>query len=95
MMAVEVLDEVWVMVANKGPTLNGRANPNNVNHEQTKQEALAIHFICCTNDSSYLKHLRNSCLDGNNYFLTTAHNTYNFLQLVYMKMMGKLLGEYG
>jgi hypothetical protein len=47
-----------------------------------REQALAILFICGANAThkTYLTHLRNSFLDGSDYYPSTLHEAYNILQ---------------
>jgi hypothetical protein len=90
---VQVLDEVGVSIAdealvndiavrngNVGP--DGRAIPDDANCASCREMSLAIWFIHGANSNykSYLTHLRNSYLDGNDVYPTTLHEAYNILQ---------------
>jgi hypothetical protein len=85
---VKVLDEVGVTIADESlikavGRANGRpVNPNAVDRAAAKEMALAMRFIRGTNvtHAPYLKHLRNSYLDGNDIYPTTLHGAYNVLQ---------------
>jgi hypothetical protein len=83
------MDEVGVTIADISlisavATGNGRGanNPNNADRESAREQAMAIRFIRGTNAGykSYLTHLRNSFLDGNDNYPTTLHGAYNILQ---------------
>jgi hypothetical protein len=90
---VQVLDEVGVSITNEalvndvmvrngniGP--DGRAIPDDADRASCQEMSLAIRFIRGPNSNykSYLTHLRNSYLDGNNVYPTTLHEAYNILQ---------------
>jgi hypothetical protein len=90
---VQVLDEVSVSIAdealvndvtvrngNVGP--DGKAIPDDANRASCREMSLAIRFIHSANSSykSYLTHLRNSYLDGNDVYPRTRHKAYNILQ---------------
>ena len=84
---VEVLREVGVSVADSAliesvASSNGRRVPNKKDQADAQEQALAIKFIRGTNQqySSYLTHLRNSFLDGNDNYPVTLHAAYNILQ---------------
>jgi hypothetical protein len=62
---------------------NGRAGaPEEANHIAAREQALAIRFIRGTNAKykAYLTHLRNSFLDGSDYYPSSVHTAYNILQ---------------
>jgi hypothetical protein len=62
---------------------NGRAGaPEEADHIAAREQALAICFIRGTNAKykAYLTHLRNSFLDGSDYYPTSVHTAYNILQ---------------
>ncbi len=90
---VQVLDKVGVSIANEklvndiavrngniGP--DGEVIPDDANRASCREMSLAILFIHGVNSNykSYLTHLHNSYLDGNNVYLTTLHEAYNILQ---------------
>jgi hypothetical protein len=91
---VQVLDKVGVSIANEalvndvtvrngnvGP--DGRAIPDDADRASCREMSLAIQFIRSAKNSnykSYLTHLRNSYLDGNDVYLMTLHEAYNILQ---------------
>jgi hypothetical protein len=87
---VKVLEEVGVKaLADKGliksiAAANGRAGaPMKANCAVAREQMLAIQFICGTNAThkAYLTHLRNSFLDGSDYYdPTSVHEAYNILQ---------------
>lgn len=84
---VEVLEQVGVTVEDESlvesiAVNNMRAVPNADDRAAAREQALAIRFIRGTNDryKSYLVHLRNSFLDGNDVYPTTLHQAYNILQ---------------
>jgi hypothetical protein len=56
--------------------------PNNDDQNTAKEEALTIHFICGVNATyaTYLTHIQNSFLDGNNLCPNTVHEALNILQ---------------
>ena len=62
---------------------NGRAGKATADDVETaKQQTLAIRFLRGANSQhqAYLRHLRNSFLDGNDIYPTTLHQAYNTLQ---------------
>jgi hypothetical protein len=90
---VQVLDKVSVSIAdealvndvavrngNVGPS--GEAIPDDADCTSCQEMSLAIRFIHGANSNykSYLTHLRNSYLDGNDVYPTTLHEAYNILQ---------------
>jgi hypothetical protein len=90
---VQVLDKVGVSIAdealvndvavrngNVGP--NGEAIPDDTDRTSCREMSLAIRFIRRANSNykSYLTHLRNSYLDGNDVYPMTLHKAYNILQ---------------
>ena len=85
---VEVLEEVGVTIPDESlvesiAASNGRAGaPVDADWAAAREQALAIRFIRGTNAiyKGYLTHLRNSFLDGANYYPTTLHEAYNILQ---------------
>ena len=84
---VEVLDEVWVTIADEALGQHvaqqyGRDEPVGADYEEAKQIALAIQFIKGTNASHkpYLAHLHNSYLDGLDVYPNTVQEAYNILQ---------------
>ena len=84
---VEVLDEVRVTIPDTAliqhiTEHHGRGVPIVADQEEAKQIALAIQFIKGTNASHkmYLRHLRNSYLDGFDVYPNTVQEAYNILQ---------------
>jgi hypothetical protein len=85
---VKVCEEVGVTIADESlvesiAESNGRANvPEDTNWDAACEQALAIHFIRGVNENhkTYLTHLRNSFLDGSDYYPATLHEAYNILQ---------------
>lgn len=85
---VEVLEEVGVTIADEGLAQSiasgrGRAGePNDDDWASAREQALAIRFIRGTNATyrPYLTHLRNSFLDGSDYYPATLHEAYHILQ---------------
>ncbi len=90
---VQVLDEVGISIAdealvndiavrnsNIGP--DGKAIPDDADCASCREMSLAIRFIRGVNSNykSYLTHLCNSYLDGNDVYPTTLHEAYNILQ---------------
>jgi hypothetical protein len=90
---VQVLDEVSLSIAdealvndiavrngNVGP--DGRAIPDDADRASCREMSLAIRFIRGANSNykSYLMHLRNSYLYGNDVYPMTLHEAYNILQ---------------
>jgi hypothetical protein len=64
-------------------TTNGRAGaPKEGDWAAAREQALAIRFIRGANAThkAYLRHLRNSFLDGSDYYPTALHEAYNILQ---------------
>ena len=83
---VEVLDEVGVTIPNTAlitsiANSHAREEPNNDDHQETKQVALTMHFIRGTNANhcAYLRHLRNSYLDGVDVYPSSVHDAHNIL----------------
>jgi hypothetical protein len=84
----EVIEQVRVTIPDESlmesiAASNGRAGaPKAANWATTREQALAIRFIRGMNDNhkTYLTHLRNSYLDGSNYYPTTLHEAYHILQ---------------
>jgi hypothetical protein len=85
---VKVLEEVGVTIPDESlvesiAAANGRAGaPDEADWTAAREQALAIRFIRGANDShkTYLTHLRNSFLDGTDYYPSTLHEAYNILQ---------------
>jgi hypothetical protein len=90
---VQVLDEVGVSIAdqalinkiaetNGNVNLDGDADPTDADRASACELSLALQFIRGANRNykSYLTHLCNSYLDGNDYYPTTLHEAYNILQ---------------
>ena len=82
---IEVVEEVGVTVADESLKValkNGRVEPNEQDEEEAKEQALVIRFIRGTNHKyrTYLTHLRNSYLNGSDYYPRTLHEAYNILQ---------------
>lgn len=85
---VEVIEEVSMTIPDESLVLsiaadNDRAGaPNNADRAKAHEQALAIHFICGANENhkGYLTHLRNSYLDGTDYYLAMLHEAYHILQ---------------
>jgi hypothetical protein len=90
---VQVLDEVGVSIAdealikkiaetNGNVDPNGDAVPTDTDQALACKLSLALQFIRGANGNykSYLTHLRNSHLDGNDYYPKTLHEAYNILQ---------------
>jgi hypothetical protein len=84
---VEVIEQVGMTIADESlvesiVALNGRAGaPEEADWTAACEQALAIHFVCGANamHKAYLTHLRNSFLDGSNYYPKTLHEAYNIL----------------
>jgi hypothetical protein len=75
-----LVNDVVVRNGNVGP--DGRAIPDDADRTSSREMSLAIRFIRGANSNykSYLTHLRNSYLDGNDVYPTTLHEAYNILQ---------------
>ena len=88
MAQVQVLEEVQVTVEDQAlveqvAATNRRPGvPNNDDCQEARQLSLATRFIRGTNaqHQEYLRHLRNSYLDGQDHYPTTVHQAYNILQ---------------
>jgi hypothetical protein len=83
----EVLEQVGVTIEDKSlveliACNNLRAVPNQDDRNTAREQALAIRFIRGTNDGykSYMAHLCNNFLEGNDNYPTTLHHTYKILQ---------------
>ena len=82
---VAVMDEMGVQlydqrVAEQYATEGNRTNPNANDYRKARDSALAIRFIRgARNGQKYYKHLRNSYLDSNNVYPSSAHVAYNIL----------------
>ena len=84
---VEVLNEVGITIedealAEEVAAENGRVEPNDEDQREARDQELAIHFIRGTNmqHKGYLRHLRNSYLDGTDNYPRTIHEAYNILR---------------
>jgi hypothetical protein len=90
---VQVLDEVGVSIAdealvnqvavtNGNVRLGGEVNPDDADQASARELSLAMRFIHRANSNykSYLTHLCNSYLDGNDIYPMTLHEAYNILQ---------------
>ena len=84
---VEVLDEVGITIEHKAlveevAAENGRVEPNDEDQREARDQELAIRFIRGTNmqHKGYLRHLRNSYLDGTDNYPRTVHEAYNILR---------------
>jgi hypothetical protein len=90
---VQVLDKAGVSIANEALVnqvavtngnigSGGEANPDDTDRASARELSLAMRFIRGANSNykSYLTHLCNSYLDGNNIYPTTLHEAYNILQ---------------
>jgi hypothetical protein len=84
---VEVLEQVGVTIEDQSMVEsvaagNMRAEPTEADRLEAREMAMAIRFIRGTNNKyrSYVTHLRNSYLDGNDIYPTTLHQAYNILQ---------------
>jgi hypothetical protein len=63
--------------------LGGEADPDDADRASARELSLVMRFIHGANSNnykSYLTHLCNSYLDGNNIYPTTLHEAYNILQ---------------
>ena len=83
----EVLDEVGITTEDKALVVeiageNGRVEPNDDDRREAWDQELAMRFIRGTNlnHKGYLRHLRNSYLDGSDNYPRTVHEAYNILQ---------------
>jgi hypothetical protein len=83
----EVLDQVGVTIEDESlveaiATNNLQQVPNDADRNEAREQALAVQFICGTNDNykSYVSHLRNSFLEVNDNYPRTLHQAYNILQ---------------
>ena len=84
---VEVLDEVSITVEDDALVTevaqqNGREVPNDDDRIEAWSQELAIQFTrgTNTNHKGYLRHLRNSYLDGHDNYPRTVHEAYNILR---------------
>ena len=84
---VEVLDEVGITVEDDALVTevahqNGREVANEDDRTEARSQELAIRLIRGTNNNhkGYLRHLRNSYLDGHDNYPRTVHKAYNILQ---------------
>jgi hypothetical protein len=84
---VEVMDEVGVSIAddslvNAIAAANQHEEPTDEDKDAAREQALVVRFIRGTNahHASYLRHLRNSYLDGYDVYPSTLHDAYNVLQ---------------
>jgi hypothetical protein len=78
----EVLEQVGVTIEDESliesiATNNLRAVPNEADRNEAREQTLAVRFIRGTNEKykSYISHLRNSFLDGNDNYPRTVHGT--------------------
>ena len=83
---VEVLDEVGITIEDDALVLeigeqNGRVIPNDDDRVKARNQVLTIRFIRGTNlqHKGYLRHLRNSYLDGTDNYPRMVHEAYNIL----------------
>ena len=83
---VEVLDEVGNTVKDEALVRevahqNGREVANDDDRTEARNQELAIRFVRGTNNNhkGYLRHLRNSYLDGSDNYPRTVHEAYNIL----------------
>ena len=83
----EVLDEVGITIEDEALVEevtgeNGRIEPNDDDRREARDQELAIRFIRGTNHNhkGYLRHLRNSYLDGTDNYPRTVHEAYNILR---------------
>ena len=84
---VEILDEVGITVEDDALVTevahqNGREVANEDDQTEAHSQELAIRFIRGTNNNhkGYLRHLRNSYLDGRDNYPRTVHEAYNILR---------------
>ena len=84
---MEVLDEVGITIEDDALVMevmgqNGRVEPNDDDCSEAQSQELAICFIWGTNTHHkvYLRHLRNSYLDGSDNYPRTVHEAYNILR---------------
>jgi hypothetical protein len=85
---VDVMEEVGITVEDQGlvnaiAEAAGRGNaPIAADRNQARQHSLVIRFIRGTNKqhAEYLTHLRNSFLDGQNFYLATVEEAFSILQ---------------
>ena len=84
---VEVLDEVGITVEDEALVRevgleNGREVPNDDDQIEARNQELAIRFVRGTNSNhkGYLRHLRNSYLDGSDNYPRTVHEAYNIFR---------------
>ena len=84
---VEVLDEVGITIEDDALAIevahhNGRVVPTEGDWIEARSQELAIRFIRGTNSNhkGYLRHLRNSYLDGRDNYPRTVHEAYNILR---------------
>ena len=83
----EVLDEVGITIEDEALVdeiagEHGRIEPNEADRREARDQELAIRFIRGTNQhhKGYLRHLRNSYLDGSDNYPRTVHEAYNILR---------------
>ena len=84
---VEVLDEVGITIKDDALAIevahhNGRVVPTEADRIEARSQELAIRFVRGTNSNhkGYLRHLRNSYLDGSDNYPRTVHEAYNILR---------------
>ena len=84
---VEVLDEDGITIEDDTLAIEvahhyGRVVPTEGDRIEARSQELAIRFIRGTNSNhkGYLRHLRNSYLDGRDNYPRTVHETYNILR---------------
>ena len=84
---VEVLDEVGITIEDDALVMaigeqNGRVVPNDNDRIEDRNQELTIRFVRGTNQQhkGYLRHLRNSYLDGADNYPRTVHEAYNILR---------------
>ena len=84
---VEVLDEVGITIEDDSLAIevahhNGRVVPTKGDQIEARSQELVIQFIRGTNSNhkGYLRHLRNSYLDGRDNYPRTVHEAYNILR---------------
>ena len=84
---VEVLDKVGITIEDEAlvrevALQNGREVADDADRTEARNQELAIRFVRGTNNNhkGYLRHLRNSYLDGSDNYPRTVHEAYNILR---------------